>query len=99
MAEDKCTYMQIKASPDACAYAKENCLNQEVIMFTHIYFCDLNENGWILFAFTVSQNHLLFKIVFTFLVFHFLSETADNHLAPSLTYISRYLKMSQTLAG
>lgn len=53
MADDLCTYMQIKAAPDACAYAKENCLNQEVIMFTHYYFCDLNENGWILLAFTV----------------------------------------------
>ena len=32
-------------------------------------------------------------------VFHFLSLTVDNYLGKSLTNISKYFKMSQTLAG
>lgn len=31
--------------------------------------------------------------------FHFLSKVADIHLAPSLAYIAKYLRLSETLAG
>jgi solute carrier family 24 (sodium/potassium/calcium exchanger), member 6 len=73
---------------DFCQYMDYE--HESLINFHKLYYCDLNENGY-LFA-------PIALLVFA-LAFYLLGSTSDEYLVESLQYISKRLNMSETLAG
>jgi len=71
--------------------ARETCGELfETVNFFSFYFCYLNEYLWIFLPYAIFIIYLIFK---------FISATVEEYIAPSITYLSKALKLSEALAG
>ncbi|KAL4494621.1 hypothetical protein ABPG72_004523 [Tetrahymena utriculariae] len=85
-----CSLANIQRAINVCQFVVQHCHDEELIQFTHFYYCTLNQN---------VPSLIILTIVISFVAFHLLSSTAESYLSPALAKISDSLKCSQTLAG
>ncbi|KAL4445116.1 hypothetical protein ABPG74_018844 [Tetrahymena malaccensis] len=85
-----CSLQNIQSAINACQFVVQHCNDEELIQFTHFYYCTLNQN---------IPSLIILTIVISLVAFHLLSSTAESYLSPALAKISDSLKCSQTLAG
>lgn len=76
---------------EKCLHLTKVCAeSQDTFNFVRVYFCLLDGNNWV-FA--------LFAILVIIILFKFICSTVDEFIAPAIVYLSKYLKLSQSLAG
>ena len=88
-----CTYIGIDKSLDKCAFVKENCTDFNTVDFFDIRYCKLGDS---------PNSHVFFLtwVIFCiFVSFYLLSTISDKYLSPSLSMLSKKLKMSEAMAG
>eukprot|EP01016_Furgasonia_blochmanni_P022928 TRINITY_DN2488_c0_g1_i1.p1 TRINITY_DN2488_c0_g1~~TRINITY_DN2488_c0_g1_i1.p1 ORF type:complete len:637 (-),score=128.87 TRINITY_DN2488_c0_g1_i1:236-2146(-) len=87
--ELECNRENIFKAPSKCEFVQLNC-EYEVFDFLGAYFCAMGSN--VAFLLPIGA-------IYLFCMFHLLASTAENYLAPAITFLSDKFKLSQTLAG
>lgn len=76
---------------EKCEYLTKACAeSQDTFNFVRVYFCLFSGQSWV-FA--------LFAILVIIILFKFICSTVDEFIAPAIVYLSKYLNMSESLAG
>ena len=94
MSKLTCKYSTLfnpKLVPNKCDFSSTTCSSLEsLINFFTFYFCDLNQMTWL---------YLIILLFLVLLIFRFMSLIVEEYIAPSITYISNWLKMSEALSA
>ena len=63
---------------------------EELVNFFAFFWCYLDGSSWL---------YVLLSFLFIYLIFKFISSTIEEFCAPSITFISDWLKLSEALAA
>lgn len=78
------------AGGDLCAFVREQCTEVHHIPFSTLYYCELNQNLFIM---------IIIVVAFMLLAFNIIETTVDTYLAPGLECIKKRLNLSEAVAG
>ena len=95
MSKIPCTYESFFKSnlttAAQCQLSRGTCAgSQSLINFFSLLYCDLNG---------LLGIYLVIAFITLLLIFRFISATIEEYVAPAITYISDYLKLSEALAA
>lgn len=91
-----CTYAnfwssQLTTSQKCKKLAYGSCQDEEdLVNFFAFFWCYLDGSSWI---------YVILSIIFIYLIFKFISSTIEEFCAPSITFISDWLQLSEALAA
>ena len=83
-------FSRLATTGERCALAKSSCDSDAIFNYHVLHFCYLDEKAWLTFPLLALLIVIKFKVV---------SHLSDEYLAQALARISKYLELSEAVAG
>lgn len=83
-------FAKLATAGERCALARDSCSSDAILNYHVLHFCYLDEKMWLTFPLLVLLLIIKFKVV---------AHISDEYLAQALARISKFLELSEAVAG